>query len=464
MEAGLTAGPAAHDDRAPWRRGWGHGWNRRWRIGAALVVVSLVGLTASACDPCSGIVSCETTGHVQATGQLVERESGDPVEGVELIFTRSGGVELETNRARVVTDGNGRFVYRSAAMDTGTVQLDVEVLPPGWTPYRVDTVELATQSIRGDGADLGRWVVDPYFAFIGELRMRYEGGPPRLVDRVGARVIFRPTGGVETERDIFQTRSDAAGRFFIDPAVPGPGRIVGDLTVRHPDLAEAYTIEDLVIESDHVDRPIDLDAVLGVGPSLLYVGVMYIRSAGGRIPSSAGSATFRRTGGIRVSPDTFTSTTADWGGFSLDTQPLEEGVVIGELILRPEGDRSPDTIPEIRMETFNADSIRRLDEWTVGEQINYAAALVFEASGEPVVGAEVEFRRTGGIGASPESFTVTTDSSGNFLLRTHTDEEGTLEGELLVRAPGSSETILIPGLNLETFASDELRFLQTFEI
>lgn len=270
---------------------------RRVRSGVWIFAVAAAISVLAGCDPCSGIVSCEAGSHVAATGQLIVHESGEPVPGVALVFRRTGGVDLENETVAVTTDRDGRFLYRTGARGEGTVLLEVEVSPPDRPAYRVEELVLRTRSVRGDGVDLGRWVVNPYFVFLGELRMRSTGEAPRIVGGRGARVVFRPTGGVPIERDSLITFTDSFGRFLLQPRASGTGIVEGSLSVHHPDLPGPHTVPRLEIESDHVDRLIDLDQQILVGPPQARVRVSHGWTGGTQAPSD----TF--TAGSVLAPD-----------------------------------------------------------------------------------------------------------------------------------------------------------------
>ncbi|NIT85830.1 MAG: hypothetical protein GWN82_02635, partial [Gemmatimonadetes bacterium] len=179
-------------------------------------------------------------------------------------------------------DRDGRFVYSVGADQEGTALLQVEVRPPERPSYTVEDLQLRTRTVRGDGVDLGRWVVNPYFIFIGELRMRSTGGPPRYVGGQGARVVFHPTGGVPIERAELVAVTDLYGRFLLQARAERPGVVEGRLTVQHPDLPFPDTIDPVKIESDHVDRLLELDRRMLVGPPATSARDMPVRTGGTR--------------------------------------------------------------------------------------------------------------------------------------------------------------------------------------
>ena len=153
---------------------------------ARCILVLLCGLLAAACDPCFGTAACGRSLDVSASGQVIEFRSGKGVAGVELIFRRTGGIRLDEPEGPMTTDGDGLYSYRADALDTGSVTFSVTVRPPSLFPeYTVDGITITASAVRGEGQPLGRWLVNPYLAFVGEVRMldtRGGGGSWRAGD------------------------------------------------------------------------------------------------------------------------------------------------------------------------------------------------------------------------------------------------------------------------------------------
>lgn len=326
-----------------------------------LLVVSAASLLAAGCDPCSGVVSCEEAPSLSVSGQMVVRETAATVPGVELVFRRVSGVGLAREPVRVVTDSEGRYAFEVEALEEGEVVLDVQVTPPApWEGYRVTGLRLATSTLRGDGRDLGRWIVDPIVLVSFELHWRYDGS-----FLVGVPVQFRRTGGETMDPDTISGRTDVGGRFFIRAETSGPGSVLGELVVFDPRLPEPY-VGDVGLPTFHEYRPVDVPVgVLLVGPSLLYFGRLYLADGVDRRIAYGSEVEFRRTGGISIEPDTFVTDVKEWGGFPFEATTLHEGSVVGDLIFRPPPPYLPDTIVGVEVSTFNSDEARLLGEWEV---------------------------------------------------------------------------------------------------
>ena len=203
-------------------------------VGAALA------LSLAACDPCSGIASCSAGGrYLSATGQIVDRLSGQGVNGARIDVVRIGGIDVARDSISVTTSAGGFWRVEFAPSGEGTLDVDVKVDAPGGVPYRVRGLRFATRQYRGDANLNQTWVTAPYFNYAGELFLR-----GTTDDRIQGRPIaFRLTGGVRTrgsgvQDSVFRASTDGGGRVELFPkgeaggVIPlGADSLVGDLTV-----------------------------------------------------------------------------------------------------------------------------------------------------------------------------------------------------------------------------------------
>ena len=223
------------------------------------ILVLVCGLLATACDPCFGTAACGQSLDVSATGQVVEFRSGEGVAGVELIFRRTSGIRLVEPEGSVTTDGNGLYDYRTRAQEAGSVTFSVTVRPPLPFPeYTVDGITITASAVRGEGQPLGRWLVNPYLAFVGEVRRL----DTQEVVGFGGRVTFVRRGGIDIAPDSITTTLDPAGRFLVNPDPLGVGELIADVTIRHQKLRGPRIITGIRVSTRHVDEPIDLTQVL----------------------------------------------------------------------------------------------------------------------------------------------------------------------------------------------------------
>jgi hypothetical protein len=386
-------------------------------------------------------------------GQLIVRETGAAVGGVALDFVRTSGVALASDSARTTTDADGRFQLAVEASDVGEVVGDLVVrVPAPWSPYRVRGLRFRTSEVRGEGQVLGRLVVDPYIEFIGVLYDRRNGRP---LD--GARVTIQRTGGVVTSPDRVVTTSDSLGRIFYDARAAEPGDMVADVVVAGSSLPRASHLSGVRIAAAYLDRVPQVAAVWRIGAGLPYVGVLFRRGSG--IRSAGIEVEFQRIGGIAADPDTFVVGTNADGAFSLVTTPLADGVLVGNLIVRPPPPAVAETIQAIRLQTVDTEPLILLGVWGYGHWILYGSQLWLRGTEGPAAGLEVEFLRTGGIAITPDSMVARTDSAGRFPLMAIAGGAGEVVGDLTVRLPAPFPPTVISGVRIATFASDQMRFL-----
>ena len=159
----------------------------------------------------------------------------------------------------VMTDGDGLYDYRAEAQEPGPVTFSVIVRPPAEFPeYTVDSITIDASTATGEGQPLGRWLVNPYLAYVGEVRTL----DSKKVIGPGGTVTFVRRSGIDIVPDSIETTLDAFGRFVIIPDPLGVGDVIIDLTIRHSSLDGPRMINGIRISTSHVDLPIDLSQVL----------------------------------------------------------------------------------------------------------------------------------------------------------------------------------------------------------
>lgn len=409
-------------------------------------------MVLGACDPCAGIVACEGDALFRAGGWIVDRDNGAAVGNVRVTFLPTEETRAPLPATRTSADGRWETSIEAQGQESLTGRFRVEA--PGRLAY--ETEEMTIRSLtRGGGEELGRWTSEPFIAFTGELW--FPDRQPRE-----AQVRFVRTGGARTEPEEVTLRADRFGRFFMELGMLEAGDVVGDLRVSHADLPTAFTLREVRIPFKHRDEALPLDSTLQVGPSLAYLGQLWRRSAGARVPAEGVPMEFRRIGGVEVSPSVVRHTTVGWGGFSMVMTTYEEGVVHGVLtaFLPPSGE--PVVLDTLSLSTFGTAELRSAGEWTFGPQINYQAGLRRASTGAPLANVQVSFVRTGGLVTLPTSIETITDAEGRFFIRLHVEETGAVEGEVRVSLPGGG-TATVPNVLIEAREDDHLHFLGWLE-
>lgn len=336
---------------APWSRGLSY-----------LALAATMVLSLSACDPCTGVVSCSDDPLVRYEGEIILKFTGEPGRNIPVMFVRTGGAALADDSVRTTTDSLGRFAIELVPSSAERIEGDLVVLTPGSDPNGVVapariSVNLTPSQARSDVRFLGRLPVPHlYFGNYGELY--YRGGPLYASDGVFARnveVELRRTGGIRITPDPYLVRTDGAAQFPIEPQPLEHGELTFDLIVRPPEPYQPVTLAGLRMSTRFSERPSrGLIVQAGIGPHLPYVGALFYADT--KQPAAGTEVEFRRTGGIRLAQDTYRTVVNSFATFNLGPVPLESGVVIADLTVRPPSPYPTFVIRGVRLQTTEEDT------------------------------------------------------------------------------------------------------------
>jgi hypothetical protein len=415
-------------------------------------VIQNVTLNASVLDRLPSINAQFLVGSTLEYALLVRyRGTAAPAVGAVVEFRRTGGVPLTQAAYTATVDSDGRVVFQldPANEQAGEVVGDVTVRAPLLSrPYVVHGVHLATfdaTELRFGGVLNVGYAVES----AGELFFRGDRAP-----LAGAEVQFVRTGGLATTPSTFSTRSLSDGRFGIIVTTDTAGDVVGDLIVRRDSTSAPLRITGVRLPAV-ADDSVRYMGRFALGAQILYNGVLVQRAT--QTPAAGWTVVFRRTGGIPLVVDTLASTVVDWGGFALDPSTRAEGVVDGTLEAHaPDG--GP-TIPlgPVHLQTFDDDSVRLAGRWAIGPSLLYVGELRRADNDAVVVGARVEFRRTGGIAVAESVLVSQSNVEGRFRLAPTPLAEGEVIGALHIVPPAPLRDTTITDVHLTTFDTDEVR-------
>ena len=290
----------------------------------------------------------------------------------------------------------------------------------------------------------------------GEVTLRFLGGAAE-----GIQVEFVRTGGVGLDRDTIRTETNALGSFSLEAEADGAGEVVGELILYPPGSTGSGPISLVRIPMSLATGRSASD-VRYLGPFSvphLYFGAygeLFYR--GGPLYATEGvfarnvEVEFRRTGGIRVEPDTFVVRSNGAAQFPLEPQPLEVGEVVFDLLIRPPAPYQSFSVSNVRMSARFAEPSNRVlvARAGVGPHLPYFGALFYADTQQPAVGTEVEFRRTGGINLAQDTYVTTVDSFARFSLGPVPLEAGAVTADLVVRPPAPYRSFTITGVSLST--------------
>lgn len=418
----------------------------RGRLGAAVAAPVL--LLVTACDPCAGTAQCTRPGDaVTVGGAIVHYATGEPVSGarVDVRFTSTGEPEVVQS---VVTDAEGLWEARATVAGMDSVWAHVDITPDGGRTYAVPPFPLD----RGEPEYVGQWVDVPYVQFIAFLT--FKGAP-----LTGADVEFRPSSGVmPTDPEVPTARTDGIGAFTMLVSGPAVGAVVGDLVVEHAVHGGSATLPAFPIQLGHrYEFPVPR-ATVETAPRLAYGGAIVFLGTGEQVGGV--DFEFRRTGGIQISPSTFTVTSRPDGYFNFAVTPLASGDVIGDVTIRPPTGPAK-SYAGVRFATYTGPSIPFSGLWGYGEAWKWTLEIVRHATGGAAAGVPVTFRRTGGLDVTPQVFTGQTDAAGRFQLHGAVRDTGVVVGELIIAPPGEPEEV-IRDIRLRTNPDNAFHFAGVF--
>jgi hypothetical protein len=391
--------------------------------------------------------------------ELRYRNGQTPVANADVEFRRTGGIPLVTPlvTGRTNADGRVRLVPRPSSEAPGVLVGDLTVRGADGLrqPFTVRGVRLATfdsDELRFGGVYLVGFVAQA----AGELVFR--GTRSALAN---AEVQFTRTGGLPTTPGVVTTRSGPDGWFGIALSTDTTGEVVGDLLVRRAGTAAPQLFRDVRLRA-RGDDSVAYAGRFAVGQQLSYAGVLVQRATGA--PATDWTVTFRRTGGISLVTDTLVSRVLDWGGFGLSPATTEEGTVEGTLLARsPSGDRQVE-LGTVRLATFAGDDVRLAGRYAVGPSLLYVGELRRDDTGEVIVGARAEFRRTGGIRTAEAAVGETSNQFGRFRMAPTPLEGGEVVGDLYVSPPAPLRDTVFRDVRLPTFETDETRLRAIFRL
>ena len=399
---------------------------------------------------------------VAYVGELRFRRLDIPFAYATLRFVRTSGARLVSGDTIHGSSGpDGFFYFSTAARETGVVVGDLLVSPPPSDyprPYTITGMRIPVVATDRVPEFNRSFRIGATLTYVAELRARGSGG---LL--ANAEVEFRRTSGPPLVSDVVTGRTDASGRIALapQPTTEAGGVLVGDITVRGAGLERPFVIRDVRLPV-YDDDQLRFLGVLGIGYQALAAGELVFR--GDRSPLANADVRFVRTGGLPTTPDTFATRTGADGRFGITLLADSAGQVVGDLIVTRGGGAAPLTFRDVRLAVTTDDSVRFAGRFAIGQQLLYAAQLVQRADGRPAAGWTVTFRRTSGIALRNDSFSAVSVDWGGFAIAPDTREEGTVQGTLSAREPGTGREVALGSASLATFEGDEVRFAGTYRV
>jgi hypothetical protein len=390
-------------------------------------------------------------------GELHDRITGRLVAGAQVTFIRQGGVRLTADSLVASSDASGRFYLETVALNAGTVFGKLVVVPPAGFAQPIYTIPIAFSTEFRDIIPRGVTVLHlgTTLLWVGEI---YRRGSNSLLQ--GISVDFQRTAGVAITPDHFTAVTDARGAFPIQPMPASDGTLVGDIVIHSPPPLAVETVRSVTITT-HSDDSVRLAGRWGIGPQVFGAIEFWYRTT--QQPLSAVAAVvFRRVAGPSMERDSIATLTNATGVAGIEGASADTGLVSADVIVRLGAPYGDDTV-RVTVPSRSDDIQRFYGVYTVGRWFPQVAQVLDDASGAPISGATITFRRTSGVAVAPDPFTVTSDANGVFGLRPQPQADGDVTGDMLVHAPSYPDTV-IQGVRLTSSRSDNLQFIGVFRI
>lgn len=391
--------------------------------------------------------------YLRFIGQLNPR-AGLSLGGASVRVDRVGGVDGSIDTAPVPVTSGGRFLVEGTAGALGVMLVRLTVTGPGLSsPFVIDSARPMT-IVRDTSAGVqGTFSVGPGFLY--RVRVTRRGNDLPLS---GATVRYTRTGGVAWKQTAVSSTTDANG-FATLPVVPlASGTVIGTLRITVSGFADAVIPGfQLPTVNDDVAR---LGGNFGIGSQVASVIDLYQRTS--FAPLAAVPWTFTPTSGPLT--ETFSGVTDAQGAFSIHAPTNAAGTVQGDIAVAYLPPRAPEVLHGISITSAADDSVRLAANRGVGPSLLYAGILLDDATGAPVVAAQTEFRRTGGVPVRDSVYVWTTNEAGLFRIAPAPLADGNVVGNLTFRPPAPYRDTTFVGVQLPTFVSDETRPGPTFRI
>ncbi|HET8655703.1 MAG TPA: hypothetical protein VFL93_09340 [Longimicrobiaceae bacterium] len=175
-------------------------------------------------------------------------------------------------------------------------------------------------------------------------------------------------------------------------------------------------------------------------------------------PAAGTRVIFHQTGGDLVLPDSLVAVADENGVFHLRADVPKPGEAVGTLTFRPpEPWKGWDWgVSGVRFTTADVrGDMRYLGLWGVGPirtdpHVSCVAEIFYEDTGERAVGVAVEFHRTGGLSAEPDTIREVSNEVGRFPLFMSVPGAGDVVGDLIVHAEPPYRPLVVHDVHLPT--------------
>jgi hypothetical protein len=364
-----------------------------------------------------------------------------------------GGASLASNDITVQTDTLGLFYLEYAASSADSVIANITITAPALQQPEVIHGMALPVIWRDQVPSVNR--VFSLGTSLGYVVQAIHRGLDRGVP--GVPFTWTRVSGISTTPANLSGVSNEIGLFSLQTEPSGAGTVTGNLVMTPPAPYAPQVFNNVTLQTFDSDT-LRLLATYRFGQEAHYVGQLFNRATGA--VQTGVAVDFIPTGGVAAQPRTDTSNSV--GRFLVAPYTDQIGVIVGNLVIRYLPPRTPEVVTGLRLQTHEDDTLRYLQVWGVGPSLLYGGMLLRADTGEPIVGAQLTFQRTGGIAVTPDPFTSTSIAGGIFALYPAPSTDGAVQGTLRVHAPPLRDTTF--AITMPTFLADSMRLFAVFHI
>lgn len=380
--------------------------------------------------------------YLQFIAELHDRNTFAVVAGAAVTVRAIGAARVEPATSQLTSADNGRFMWEPKVIEFGDLEVEFEVSAAGYPKsYHIrDTISLQYLDepprlivlLVGTGS------------YVGEVIRR--GTKQHLP---GVTVEFVRTGGIQAVPDRFTATPDQNGRFDIPMEPVGAGTLIGDLIIRPPAPLPVETVKDVEIPTFDGGK-VRLLGPFGYGPATIVRPLLLYRATG--LPIRVGThARFSHVGGLPdvipapwgVVPDDGVRIVDSTGVVAYDAATLDSGIVLYDIEVRLNYPHKWETLRAVPIPARYSDKTA-VDTFRVGSWFPWRGELRDAETGEPVVGAKVEFWRIGGARVRRVFLTVESRLDGTFPVQPEPLDSGSVNAIIRVRTGGVYRDTIVP--------------------
>jgi hypothetical protein len=390
-------------------------------------------------------------------GEIQDRLTNKVIPLSDIVFKRTGGIDIQPSTISVQADRSGRFFLAPKALGVGAVTGNVIVSAPGY-PGELFTIPISISTEYRDLSSVGVSVLHLGAALLWSGEVYRRGSNAHIA---GIPVDFARTGGIAVTPDHFTVSTNDIGLFPIQPIPSTEGELIGDVTIHSPPPFSPAVIRGVRVTTQQ-DDSVRSAGRWGFGSQAFGSIEFWYRTT--MVPATAGpTVVFHRTSGVATDVDTYSDKINNFGRSGLQLATHDTGSLVGDFEVQLGEPYGTELIKGIRAASREDDAQRFYGVFLVGRWFPQVAQVVDDQTGKPIPGTRISFARTSGVNVTPTPFVVNANSDGYFGIRPQPLADGVAIGDVTVSAPTYRDTV-ITGVRLQSSQDDTSRFIGTWRL